>query len=283
MEASGPNAEQIRYWNEISGPKWVAFHDSLDEQNAPLGARVMDELRVSPGERVLDVGCGCGGTTLELARRVGPQGRATGADVSAQMLAFARRRATDAKITNVEFVEADAQTHAFTHGHDLVFSRYGVMFFADPVAAFTNLRRALASTGRLGFVCWQPLERNPWMAIPARAAANHVAMPPRPPPGTPGPFGLAERDRIERILAEAGYHDVSIDSIETSMLVGGHRTLDEAADFAMQFGPTAVALRDAPPDAAPRVREAVRKAIEPYVTSEGVRMDAALWFVRGRP
>src|SRR5450432_999963 len=150
----GPNAAQVAYWNDTAGPTWVAMQDVMDVQLGELGLKAIAALGVRPGERVIDVGCGCGGTTIELARRVGETGRVLGADISAPMLAVAKGRAAAQALNWASFEQADAQTYLFEPA-DAVFSRFGVMFFADPVAAFANLRLALAPAGRLAFVCWR--------------------------------------------------------------------------------------------------------------------------------
>ncbi|MFM8411336.1 MAG: class I SAM-dependent methyltransferase, partial [Alphaproteobacteria bacterium] len=158
LAASGPNAEQIDYWNDMAGPKWVALQESLDRQIGPLGAAAMAAADLQPGERVLDVGCGCGATSIELARRVAPGGAVLGVDVSTVMLEAARAAAGRAGAEGLEFANADAQTAPLTPaGFDVVFSRFGVMFFADPTAAFANLRRALRPGGRLAVVCWHAI------------------------------------------------------------------------------------------------------------------------------
>ena len=160
-----PNAQQIEYWNELSGPKWVTFADTINAQLEPIGLEAMDRADVRPGQRVLDVGCGCGQTSVELGRRVGDTGEVLGVDISGPMLDDAQRRAAEAGAGHVHFSQADAQTVTIEPGgFDLLFSRFGVMFFEDSAAAFSNLRRALAADGQLCFVCWQEIARNPWMA-----------------------------------------------------------------------------------------------------------------------
>jgi len=279
--AGGPNAEQVRYWNEQAGPKWVAQQAQLDAQLADLGARAMQRAAIVAGEQILDVGCGCGATTLELARRAGSGGSVLGVDISAPMLEVARQRADAAGLGNVHFECADAQTHTFAEAsRDVVFSRFGVMFFTDPTAAFANLGRALRPGGRLSFVCWQALALNPWMAIPLGVAARHLTLPPPPPPGAPGAFAFADRARVTGILHDAGFADVDFAAAEDHLTIGGTTDLDEAVMFLLTLGPTAALLADASADLRATVVAAVRDAIAPHHGAQGVRMPAAAWLVR---
>jgi len=279
LAATGPNAEQITFWNEGAAPKWIRYQGELDEQLRSLGTRAMDRAAIRAGERLLDVGCGCGATTIELARRVGPRGTVVGVDISSPMLEHAEGRVRQAGIANVEFRNADVQTHAFTpRDFDAAYSRFGVMFFADPARAFTNLRGALRPGGRLAFVCWQGLDRNPWMGVPMAAAAREVAFPPPAGPEAPGPFSFADPERVRRILGEAGFADVTFDAHEEMLTPGGASSVEEAADFLVLMGPTGAALRQ-DPSATPRVTAAVAAALKPFHTDAGVRMASAAWIV----
>lgn len=283
LEATGPNAEQVRYWNETAAPKWVEYQEVLDTQLQALGRLTMDRARITAGEHVLDVGCGCGATTRALAALVGPKGIAHGVDVSAPMLARADALAREAGLANVRFTNADAQTHRFEPaGADVLFSRFGVMFFVDPPAAFRNLRTALRAGGRVAFVCWQPLAENPWLLVPLGAAAQHIQLPPPPAPGAPGPFGFADPDRVRGILAAAGFDSIGFESVrETLNIAGGE--LDAAVRFLLEgVGPTSAALREADPAVRPRVYAAVREALAPFVTPAGLRMPSAAWIVTAR-
>jgi SAM-dependent methyltransferase len=283
LEYGGPNAEQIRYWNEISGPKWVAFHELIDTQLLPLGLRAIERGRVSPGERALDVGCGCGSTTLELARRVGPTGSATGMDISSVMLERARHAATQAGLHNAFFENADAQTHAFAPGgFDIVFSRFGVMFFAHPDVAFANLLKALRPGGRLAFITWQAVHLNPWMCVPMLAAAQHITIPVPATPHAPGPFAFADVERVHGILTDAGFTDLGFEELQDTVTVAGGSDIEQTVQFLLQMGPTAAAMREAPAGALAAVTAAIRAALQPYVTPDGVRMEAAAWIVTGR-
>jgi SAM-dependent methyltransferase len=282
LAAAGPNAEQIRYWNETLGPRWVEQEAMLDAQIAPLGLAAMERARVAEGERAIDVGCGCGQTSLQLAERVGPSGSVLGVDVAAPMLARARARA--AGRANLRFAHADAQTHRFDERFDLVFSRFGVMFFADPVAAFANLAGALRPGGRIAFVCWQGIERNPWVLVPLRAVAGVVPLPAPPAPGAPGPFAFADPERLRGVLGDAGLSEVGLERLEGELAIGAGGDLERAVRFTMQMGPVSAALREAGADEAVRARaaDAIRAAFAPLATPSGVRAGYAAWIATAR-
>ncbi len=279
---SAANQEQIEYWNATAGPKWVEQQERLDSQLRALGERMVARLGVLGGARVLDVGCGCGDSTLAIALRVGSRGSVTGADVSEPMLARARVRATG--LANVSFVVADAQTHDFAaRSFDYVASRFGVMFFADFAAAFTNVRRALVPGGRLGFVSWQPIAKNPWMDVPMQVVLRLVDPPPPPvPPGAPGPFALDDPERIRGALDAAGFADVAIEPVDEPQNIGGSRTLEEAVSFLMVAGPAAAALKGATPETRERLAVALHEALAPYVSARGVVLPGAAWIVTAR-
>jgi len=280
----GPNAEQIRYWNETAGPKWVALQHLIDGHIRDLGAVAIERADVRPGENILDIGCGCGETSIDLGHRVAPYGKVLGIDISGPMLERARHTVGVRDLANVRFENADAQTHPFPDAaFNLVFSRFGVMFFIDPAAAFANLRRTLKKGGRLAFVCWQDLQSNPWMLVPLMAVAQHIALPPPPAPNAPGPFSLADPDRVRNFVEGAGFIDVNLESLTTKITIGGTTDKGEAVNFLMQMGPAAAVLREAPPEVGPKVAESIHTALMPYYsTGQGVRMDAAAWIVTGR-
>jgi SAM-dependent methyltransferase len=281
--SQGPNQQQIDYWNQVAGPRWAEMGDRIHDQIAPIGEAAMQRAQVAPGERVLDVGCGCGHTSLELARRAGPGGRVQGIDISGPMLASARDRASGAGVGNISFLQADAQVHDFEAGSfDLLFSRFGVMFFEDPVAAFANLRRALADAGRLCFVCWQAIQHNPWMLTPAAAAAQHVELSP-PEPGAPGPFAFADADRVRGILADAGYREIGCQDQSGELAVGRGRSLEETIEFLSQMGPAGAALREASEETRAKARSSMRDALAPFYTGDALVMRYAAWIVTARP
>jgi SAM-dependent methyltransferase len=280
LTTNAQNAAQIEHWNGPAAETWVKLQARLDTQLAPLGRLAMDRAAVRTGEAILDVGCGTGETTLELSRRVGPGGKVLGVDVSRPMLSLARQRLKDAGFPQTRFEEGDAQNHAFARGgFDLVFSRFGIMFFADPVAAFGNLRSALKKQGRLAFVCWRPVAENPWVAVPMAAAFRHIPRPPPSEPGAPGEFAFADRDRVHAILSESGFADITI--APRDMLIGG-ASLEMTVDTTLSMGPVAAALREADPGKRPPVEDAVRRALASFDGPNGVRIGAAVWVVEAR-
>ena len=275
---SAANAAQVAYWNDAAGRTWASKQDQIDRQIRPLGLAAMDRLAPAPGETLLDVGCGCGDTSLELARRVGAEGEVLGLDISVPMLDVARQRAAAAGARGLEFREADAQTAAFPGGRDAVFSRFGVMFFSDPVAAFCNLRSALKPGGRLAFVCWRPLAENLWMRLPAETAAGLIPPAPPPEPGAPGPFAFADPDRVRWILAEAGFTGVDIAPHDEAI---GGLDLEGTVEMSFRVGPLGAILRERP-DLAPVLRDRVREAVSPWLRGEAVYMPSATWMVSAR-
>ncbi|MBU1376559.1 MAG: class I SAM-dependent methyltransferase [Alphaproteobacteria bacterium] len=271
---SEPNAPQVEYWNHAVGSTWVEMQSPLDRQLEPLGRRAMAALDLKPGERVLDVGCGGGTTSLALAALVAPEGQVTGVDISRPLLETARRNATG--VAGVQFVEADAQTYPFAPGgFDAAFSRFGVMFFADPAAAFANIRKALKPGGRLAFVCWRAPAENPIMVLPMAAASPHLPPAPPPEPDAPGPFAFADANRVRDILGAAGFAGVEVQPFDLKIGSGG---LDTALEVALKVGPLGRQLRENP-DQREVVIAAVRAALAPHETPDGVKLGSATWIV----
>jgi SAM-dependent methyltransferase len=276
------NAEQIEYWNAVGGPKWVRYQEMLDRQLDEVGEAAMDAAGLVDDETVLDVGCGCGSTTLTLARRVGAAGRAVGIDISRPMIDVARARAAAAGLAQAVFEVADAQVHPFTPSFDAVFSRFGVMFFEDPVAAFTNLRRALRREGRLAFVCWRGIEHNPWMAMPLMAAVARLGIELPANPGAPGPFAFADPSRVEGILSGAGFRDGALRALDIDLTIGGGGTLEETVQFALDLGPLGRLLANEDEARRADATEAVREALAAHAGEDGVRMPGSVWIVTAR-
>lgn len=256
---------------------WAEVRELLELQLAPLGRAGLSALAPAPGECILDIGCGGGETVLDLARAVAPAGQVVGIDLSAAVLAFAQR--ATAGCEHVSFVQADAQVHPFEPASfDAVFSRFGVMFFANPVAAFTNIRRSLRPNGRLAFVCWRALEENPLDILPLRAAA--ACLPPQPThdPDAPGPFAFANPDRVRGILEGAGFGDIKITARDELV---GSGDLDALMKVCSRVGTLGKILRENPELRAATL-PAVQSALVAHGGPDGVRLNAATWVVMAR-
>ena len=273
----------VEYWNQVSGPKWVRLQEALDATIEDIGRHAIEALSPAEGEALLDVGCGCGTTSLELARKVGASGSVLGVDISAPMLARARQRAADVNLDHLSFLEADVQTHGFEEGSfDAAFSRFGVMFFSDPVEAFSNVKAALKPGGRMAFACWQALADNPWLSVPLDAVKEHVDVDPPSDPHAPGPFAFADGRRVRSILERAGFDDVRAFPLEGELALGGALDVDQTADFCLQLGPTSKALQDADEATRRAAMASVREAIAPRATERGCLFPFAAWLVSGR-
>ncbi len=269
------NQDQIDYWNGEAGATWVRVQERLDAMLEPLSKVAVDKANPVSGERAIDVGCGCGATTLALAAR----GTAVwGVDISEPMLAHAKQRG--AGMEHVAFSVADAASQALTPDHDLIFSRFGVMFFADPVGAFTNLRSGLKADGRLVFLCWQSPRENPWVSVGGAAIAPFLPEAEPPDPKAPGPFAFADRDYLHGILSQAGYADINIDPVHVDLNIG--RDLDDAMEFQGQVGPAARALAELSGEQREAALAAAREALQAFVTPQGVVLGSATWLVSAK-
>ncbi|HEY2407801.1 MAG TPA: methyltransferase domain-containing protein [Polyangiaceae bacterium] len=268
-------------FREKGGEAWAALNEQTDAMLAPYGRAALEALQASPGECVLDVGCGCGTTVLELAARVAPDGRVTGVDISEPMLALARKRC--ANNPQIELVLEDAALQSFAvASFDALFSRFGVMFFADPLAAFSRLRQALRPRGRLAFVCWQAMAANEWATVPlsaARRALPHAELPPLLNPDKPGPFFFADPKRVEQILRSAGFGNVRIEPFEVQTSLGAAGTLTDALSYVCQIGPTARLLAEVDPNLHDAARKALSDALAEYMTENGVQLRGAAFVV----
>jgi SAM-dependent methyltransferase len=274
-----PNRDQAVQWNTSSGRTWAELQDVLDRLFAPFEALLVEEAFPGEGARVLDVGCGAGATTLAMARRLGQHStaRCVGVDLSAQLVEVARARAAAEGLSTATFVEADAQTHAFAAGaFDAVISRFGVMFFDDPEAAFATLRRAARPRAKLVFVAWRRPAENPFMTAAVRAAAPLLPIAKTENPEAPGQFAFADGGRVRRILEASGWKDVEVAPLD---LPCSAREQDLNA-YAAKLGPVGRALRDVDEATRARVVDAVRRAYEPWVRDGAAHFTAACWLVR---
>ena len=272
------NADQIAYWNGPGGQHWTDRQQSQDLLLAPVSDILIDRAKAKSGERIVDVGCGCGATSIAFAQKVGPTGHVLGIDISAPMLARARQMAR-AK-TPVDFVLADATVYPFeAASFDLLVSRFGVMFFAQPALSFANMRGALRPSGRLVFVCWREPRDNPWLMTPLQAVYKHAPKLPQLGPEDPGPFGFASEARVHRILSEAGFSGIDMERRDISLDVATGRGLDAAVETALEIGPASRALEGQPSDVRDAATNSIREALAPFARGQAVPLPGSIWVV----
>ena len=272
------NAAEIEYWNGPGGERWLNRQQAQDALLAPVADVLLDRAAAHPGEIVLDIGCGCGSTSIALARRVAPGGHVLGVDVSAPLLDRARQLAPQA--LPLSFVLADATVHRFEPGRaDLLFSRFGVMFFADPVRSFVNMRTGLRAGARLVFACWRAPRENPWLMLPLQEAYRHVPRLPEVGPEEPGPFSFADPHRVRGILERAGFGAIGLEPFDLSFDLSLGRGLDAALDTALNMGPASRALDGQPASLRAAAAESIRAALARRQVGETVPLPGALWIV----
>ena len=276
------NADMLAFWNGKGGDIWVARQAHTDITLAPVTDSLLAFAAPRAGERVVDIGCGCGAPTLDFARAVGPTGRVTGMDISGPMLAEGERRARAANLANVTWRQADPATAALDT-YDLLISAFGVMFFGDPVAAFANMRRAAAPGARVALVCWRSLAENPWMEVPMKAAALHLPPRPTPVPNAPGMFAFADRDYVTGVLTAAGWAPPRFEPLDMELDIAAGRGLEEAVIQSTQIGAVNSWLRNQPPETVAAAIASIRDALAPYADGARVRLPAAMWLIGSTP
>jgi len=276
--ASDENAEQIAYWNGSAGMCWLDRQQAQDTLFAPISDVLLDRAHAQEGEVALDIGCGCGATSLELAQHVAPTGHVLGIDVSAPMLERARHRAPMG--LPVEFALGDATIYQFAPGQaDLLCSRFGVMFFADPARSFANMRQGLRTGARLCFACWRSPRENPWLIMPLQEAYRHVPRMPELGPEDPGPFAFASKDRVRRILEQAGFSAIGFEPVDLLLDLANDLGLEAAVETAVDIGPTSRALNGQPPELRAAATESIRIALARHQVGQAVPLQSAIWIV----
>jgi SAM-dependent methyltransferase len=275
---TGSNSDQSVLWNGAAGTAWVDAQPVLDEMLKPFQTLLVERIATGFEGRVLDVGCGTGSTTLTIASRLGARGACVGIDISEPMLALARQRAKAAGVP-ATFIRSDAQTHAFAPAsYDAVLSRFGVMFFDDPVQAFANLRRAATPRAGLSFIAWRSADENPFMTTAERTAAPLLPNLPARKPGGPGQFAFADPDRVRQILTASGWTGIEVSPIDVPCSLPE----TELMRFITRLGPVGLALQEVDEAIRTRVTEALRRAFVPYVSAAHARFTAACWQVDAR-
>jgi SAM-dependent methyltransferase len=272
------NQEQREFWSDIKGDLWVTLQPRIDTMLATFGDKALDTLNPQSGERILEIGCGTGTTTLALGGRVGTSGEILAADLSRPMLNKAIERANVSAEHPITFVEADAQVHSFpTATFDAVYSRFGVMFFDDPIAAFRNIRKAVRPGGRMAYVCWADRKANPWIRIPAGAAKTCLDLPAPPPDDAPGQFSMENEGRVQQILHDAGWSDIGLERFTVDGSIGSDAA--DAARFITKMGPMSEPFALADSDTQNKTLQVIEEALTPYSNDSGVTLGFSTWIV----
>ena len=277
-EAGRADSGQSALWNGSAGRAWVEGQPALDAMFAPFEARLVEAVAARRPRSILDVGCGTGATTLAIARQLGPPSQCTGIDISAPMIEVARRRAQEQHAT-ARFIRADAQDHVLAAASsDWIVSRFGVMFFDDPVTAFANLRRAATGDAGLHFFAWRSAAENPFMTTAERVARRWLPRMPASAPGAPGQFAFADPARVRSILDSSGWTGVWIEPVDAACRFPA----SALTQYITLMGPLGRALQNVDASTRERIVDDVRRAFEPYVETDDVRFDAACWEVSAR-
>ncbi len=276
MQPVTDNVDPIEYWNGPTAQKWIRYQERLDEAIAGYSERALSQLGAAPDESILDVGCGTGTTLLRIARAVGSSGHVTGLDVSAPMLRRARERT--AALPHVRLVQGDAAHVELPRRFDALFSRFGVMFFHDPLAAFTRLRSALEPGGRLTFLCWQPIERNAWVMDLMKELRELLPPAPPPSPTGPGPFSLGDASHLATLVAGAGFDEVQLEGLELPLCVST-TGVEGAVDFTANIGPAARAIAEHGAEMRPAIEARLRTLMEQTAVGDRVELGSAAWLV----
>ena len=280
-DPNDPGREFVDFWNEILVPKFVRYKHILVDGLTHHSEAIFPTLPVNEGDAVLDVGCGFGDTAIRLAERVGPSGHVDGIDCCEAFLDFGRKEVAEKGLTNVSFVEGDAQSHAFEPSYDFVFSRFGTMFFENPVRGLRNMRTALKPGGKMTMIVWRTIGDNPWLGLPKEVILGIL-----PPPGDdartcgPGPFSMSNQETVTGMLKSAGYVEPVCERVDAPVLVGA--TTQDSVDFQLALGPAGEVYREAGELAEQRkdeVQTALSEAIAPYLKDEGIVMPSSSWVI----
>jgi len=276
---AGDNSEQIAEWNGALGQRWIAMRQEIDRIVVPFGDAALRAAAPQPGERVIDIGCGCGDTSIEIARMVGATGSVLGIDVSQPMLEVARSRGALANGAHLAFRNGDVSEAELPANIDLLFSRFGVMFFSQPSPTFSHLRQSLRADGRCVFVCWRTPRDNAWAMTPLSAARKAMGITPAPAdPDAPGPFAFADEERLRTILSDAGFGAIDVQRFDAAISLGA--TPGAAAESVVQIGPVSRLVREVGAEHLPIILDAVERALVPLAAPDGhVSLNGSTWIV----
>ena len=277
------NKNQKDFWSGKGGDIWVERQNAMDTMLSPLGEAALNKLNFNEEENVLDIGCGCGHTTLNIAKRIGPSGNVTGLDISEPMLKRAKESAVEMSITNTSFKCVDVQTEDLGDQiYSAAFSRFGVMFFEDSVAAFKNINKSLISGGYLSFVCWQSPAVNPWQSLFIQEVKKFLDLP-SPPPRSPGPFAFMESEYVSSILEESKFQDIKIEGHETEVNMFSGRSLSDSVKDYISINPVVTQmLKESSENQIAEIVNSGIEAFSPYYSEKGLIFPSATWLVTAR-
>ena len=277
------NKNQKDFWSGKGGDIWVERQNAMDTMLSPLGEAALNKLNFNEEENVLDIGCGCGHTTLNIAKRIGPSGNVTGLDISEPMLKRAKESAVEMSITNTSFKCVDVQTEDLGDQiYSAAFSRFGVMFFEDSIAAFKNINKSLISGGYLSFVCWQSPAVNPWQSLFIQEVKKFLDLP-SPPPRSPGPFAFMESEYVSSILEESKFQDITIEGHEVEVNMFSGRSLSESVKDYISINPVVTEmLKDSSENQITEITNSAIEAFSPYYSDKGLIFPSATWLVTSK-
>ena len=274
------NKNQRDFWSGKGGDIWVERQNAMDTMLGPLGEAALNKLNLNEGENVLDIGCGCGHTTLNIAKRISPDGQVTGLDISKPMLKRAKESANEMSISNASFNCVDVQTDDMGEEvYSAAFSRFGVMFFEDPIAAFHNINKSLITGASLSFVCWQSPALNPWQSLFIEAVKKYVDLP-SPPPRSPSPFAFMESEYVSSILEESNFQNIMIEGHEAEVNMFSGRSLSDSVKDYISINPVVSGmLKDSTEQEKTEIINSAIEAFSPYYSAKGLMFPSATWLV----
>jgi ubiquinone/menaquinone biosynthesis C-methylase UbiE len=274
------NKNQRDFWSGKGGDIWVERQNAMDTMLSPLGEAALNKLNLNEGENVLDIGCGCGHTTLNIAKRISPDGQVTGLDISEPMLKRAKESANEMSISNASFNCVDVQTDDIGEEvYSAAFSRFGVMFFEDPIAAFHNINKSLITGASLSFVCWQSPALNPWQSLFIEAVKKYVDLP-SPPPRSPSPFAFMESEYVSSILEESNFQNIMIEGHEAEVNMFSGRSLSDSVKDYISINPVVSGmLKDSTEQEKTEIINSAIEAFSPYYSAKGLMFPSATWLV----
>ena len=277
------NKNQKDFWSGKGGDIWVERQNAMDNMLSPLGEAALNKLNFNEEENVLDIGCGCGHTTLNIAKRIGPSGNVTGLDISEPMLKRAKESAVEMSVTNTSFKCIDVQTEDLGDQiYSAAFSRFGVMFFEDSIAAFKNINKSLISGGYLSFVCWQSPAVNPWQSLFIQEVKKFLDLP-SPPPRSPGPFAFMESEYVSSILEESKFQDITIEGLEAEVNMFSGRSLSDSVKDYISINPVVTQmLKESSENQIAEIVNSGIEAFSPYYSEKGLIFPSATWLVTAR-